>query len=194
MPPGKFFKGPELTAEAIDAQLEYVRSNPPRCLEPFDHSAVDDFEAPWDGHNQAVNPVFRLKCKCGSPTHEVHAFSWKNPDYPGTDNVTLSPVDLTCTACSKQSLLFDGERHGYSAELGLGASETTGEGERTKVECPRCGSAAMRLLVRFQLSDFVFSDEFNDYPGSRANLFGWLTLLGDCSCGDSWWTKDFDCT
>ncbi len=185
--------GVRRTRESLLDNLIFVHSNPPRCLASYLLAAARMPDASWDGHGEELNPVFLVQCTCGGTDHAIHGFSWQNPDYPESA-VFLSPIDLACTSCTKRSLLIDTDLHGYDAELGHGSTTVRGEGDPTTFQCESCGGDSMKTLIRFEYPPDVFGPEFNEFAGSRSDLFTWVTVVGRCTGCDGLWTvADFEC-
>ena len=173
--------------------LAYVNSRPPRCLAPFKIAPVEMPDAEWDGHGEELNPVFQVSCTCGSRAHSISGFSWR-PSEEAAERVFLSPIGLTCTSCSKQSVLIDTDAHGYDAELGHGSTTVRGEGDPMKFRCEKCSNESMEVLVRFEYPADVFGDDFEDFKGGRADLFTWVSVVGRCQgCKGLWAVADYEC-
>ncbi len=173
--------------------LAYVNSHPPRCLASFKIAAVAMPDAEWDGHGEELNAVFQVSCTCGSRAHSISGFSWR-PSEKASQRVFLSPIELTCTSCAKQSLLLDTDAHGYDAELGHGSATRRGEGDPAKFRCEKCSEESMEALIRFEYPDDVFGDEFKDFRGGRADLFTWVSVLGRCQgCKGLWAVAGYEC-
>jgi hypothetical protein len=191
-------------------QQSYFRSHPPRCIAGFNATPVELTDAKFDGHPslselnlhvpavsieapEHINPVFALKCSCGSARHFVHGFRWTNPDF---DNavVFLSPLSLECASCRKQSPLLDTDVHGYDAEQGGGSATVRGQGEPVVFECPQCGRQPLEALVRFEYPDDLFDGDFPEFAGRQQDLFTWFSLLGRCpQCSKLLAVADFEC-
>jgi hypothetical protein len=139
-----------------------------------------------------INPVFALSCRCGRDRQYVHCYRWVNPDYGG-EAVTLSPLDLECTACRAITPLLDTDMDGYDGELG-GSATARGEGVRTVFECPTCGRQPLQTFVRFEYPDDLFDGDFPEFAGREQELFTWFNLVGKCpQCSQLLTVADFEC-
>lgn len=170
---------------------EYFRSHPPRCLAEFSVNPVEFRGATFEG--LAFRPVFQVMCACGSDTGMIKGFHWRNPDYNNVE-VFLSPIEFTCSACRRTSLLIDTDQHGYDAELGHGSATCRARGTPGVFQCNRCKSASMEVFAQFEYPDDLFEDDFPQARGRERDLFSWFFLYSRCAeCGSQFDVTDFEC-
>jgi hypothetical protein len=192
-------------------QASYFRSHPPRCIAGFVARPTELPGVEFDGHismsqlnlevppgvtidaPEHTNPVFNLSCRCGGDGHYVHCHRWANPDFRN-QVVTLSPLDLECSACRAITPLLDTDAHGYDAELGHGTATVRGQGERVVFECPICGRQPLQAFVRFEYPDDLFDGDFPEFAEREEELFTWFSLVGRCSkCSQMLAVAEFEC-
>jgi hypothetical protein len=141
-------------------------------------------DGPLDGHGEELNTAFALRCSCGQADLVILGHPWREPGRHG-GLVILSPLQLSCPACSRTSPLFDTDLHGYDAELGMGGGMLRGEGQPSPYVCPACEGRSFQAVARFEYPDDLFDEEFEDYRGREQDLFTWFSLHARCtSCGE----------
>jgi hypothetical protein len=171
----------------------YYREHPPRCTRGFAVSVADLTGVAWDGHGEALNPVFAVSCRCGSRFHKIHGYQWRNPDFNNME-VVLSPIELSCTACSARTLLVDTAIHGYDSELGNGSATVRAQGSAAEVPCEKCSATSLQVYIRFEYPEDLFDGEFDDFPGGKEDLFSWVSVAARCSqCGSLSTPVEFEC-
>ena len=173
---------------------EYFENNPPRCLDGFDVMPVELVGAVFDGHGEALNPVFQVRCKCGYDKGILSGYFWVNPDYANDKELFISPITITCGECKRTQELIDTDKHGYDVELGSFSCTGRGLGRHGSYACPKCGQENMEIFVRFEYSEELFDDDFAEAKGREQDLFSWFSLHGRCDqCGATLDITDFEC-
>jgi hypothetical protein len=173
---------------------EYFASHPPRCLHGFDVVPVELVGAVFDGHGQALNPVFQVRCRCGYDKGIIKGYFWVNPDNADERLLFISPISVTCGRCGTTEELIDTDKHGYDVELGHGSYTVGGEGRHGSYQCAECRAENMEIFVRFEYSEDLFGVDFEDIRGREQDLFSWFSLHGRCAqCGATTDITDFEC-
>jgi hypothetical protein len=173
--------------------FDYLWTHPPRCIQGFEAQRADLPEVVFDGHGEELNTVFGLRCTCGHTTHFVLGHYWRNPDY-NNRLVFLGPIALRCKACEKVTELIDTDIHGYDAELGHVYTKMREDGERAEFKCEACGVQSFEVYARFEYTEDLFGDDFEDFRGREQDLFSWFSLVGTCSsCSQMHGVADFEC-
>lgn len=189
------------------ANQGFLLSHIPRCIMGFEATIHTAPAFPLDGHASTADfgpdasekiiasdqllSSFAVACACGSQHHSIKGYSWQNPNFENLE-VFLSPINLSCVSCAKESVVFDSDLHGYNAELGLGSRSVRAEGALSLFGCSQCDSCSFEVSTCFEFSDYVFEDE--DFKGREQDFFGWFTLLGKCAaCGAEHLVADFEC-
>jgi hypothetical protein len=189
--------------ECVKEFVEFVSENPPSCIAEFRPVCVgqqneeETLNACWVG--------FHIRCSCGGNHYRVIG----NADDDGVmgSGALLSPLSLVCVDCSRESLLFDIEQHGYNAALGY-CDDTQEEGESVEFDCKKCGHSSFSVLVSFLYTSESFDggegeedDKIEDKGGQfrkaaqRAkDQFQAFALMGTCrSCGCEANIAECDC-
>jgi hypothetical protein len=139
------------------------------------------------------NLQFALACSCGGNQHFVHGYRWSDPEYASTP-LLISPIELECARCEKQTPWLDTDVHGFDVELGGIATNVRGQGHRGVYECNICGRQPLELVARFEYSDDLLKGDCREYEGRQQDLFGWFSLLGMCPlCLQMLRVADFEC-
>jgi hypothetical protein len=173
---------------------EYFATHPPRCLHEFDVAPVELVGAVFDGHGEALNPVFQVRCKCGCDKGIIKGYFWVNPDNANEQVLLISPISVTCGKCGTTQELIDTGKHGYDVELGSFSCTVRGEGTHGSYQCVKCSAENMETFVRFEYSEDLFDDDFAEARGREQDLFSWFSLHGRCAqCGTTADITDFEC-
>ncbi len=183
--------------KTLEDQAVYYASHPPGCIGGFRSKPVRLKGVQFDGHLSPpeLNPHFQLFCTCGHDHHAVTGYHWRNPDYHN-DQVFLSPISLRCASCGKESELIDTDRHGYDAELSGMVATVRAKGTLGEYPCPKCGTNAVQVFVRFEYPDDVldFEEDYPKHRGRLQELFSWFSAVGKCpNCSQLFPIADFEC-
>ena len=174
------------------SDLHYFMTHPPRCIAGFRPAALDAGlpDVQFDGHGEEWNPVFRLRCSCGSSEFELRGYSVVEPEY----SLFLSPLEAQCTTCKTTTPLLDTDVHGYDAELGHGSATRRAEGGASAFQCPTCSAERGSLFMRFEFTQDLFDGSFDDVQVQKEDLFTWVSCVSQCSaCGSQNLVSDFEC-
>ena len=173
-------------------QIDFFRSNPPRCLANF---AVTPCELPgveFDGHGEPLNTIFRVACYCGSAKHFIVGYNWQNPDF-GNQSVFLSPILLRCESCARLTELIDTDIHGHDGEQG-GSCTVRSEGRQQDFGCFNCGPRSFEVFTRFEYPSDLLDGDCELYRGRESDFFTWFSLRGICSeCKTFQDITDYEC-
>lgn len=173
-------------------QLDHHSINPPKCLAGFVVTPAARLGVWQGGHSGSLIVAFRVSCACGSPSHFVNGYRWKNPDYHNVD-VFLSPIELRCASCNRTALLIDTDIHGHDGEMSCSCT-ARGEGTPSDFACTQCGIQAFEVFSQFSYPDDLFEPELDKFRGRESDLFDWFDLCGVCmKCGQLREITDFEC-
>ena len=171
-----------------------MQSHPPRCLNGFDVLPVEMVGAAFDGHPEALNPTFKIRCKCGHDKGKLTGYFWVNADYDKNKELFISPIEFTCKLCGNAAEIIDTDKHGYDAEGGFGSCCVRGEGRKGEYKCLKCSSVNMEVFVRFEYPEDLFGEYSEDIRGKEQDYFTWFSLHGRCEkCQTKFDITDFEC-
>ena len=165
--------------------VERAWATPPRCLAPF---CPEPLRNPPNQLNIFDDlGFFRITCPCGG-------LRFKAFGYPQEDGFFASPLKLACTACNRESEIFDIASHGYDAELGNRCSSTRGAGERSAYQCPSCQSEIIEPLAGFSYQIEPIEDMSPGEQQRLHDLFDWFYLEALCvNCRAVSGISDYEC-
>lgn len=137
-----------LTSDDIEVKRQYYQSNPPSCLSELNVKSADLSMVHFDGHGEALNSFWVLRCRCGSADFRATMYSGINDSWSKTEPVLASPVSFACISCDSTAVIFDSKKHGYDPvatgnSYSLFGPEWDGA-ERVTHVCPKCQNAALR--------------------------------------------------
>jgi hypothetical protein len=163
---------------------QYYVDHPPRCLSAVRAEPVELDDIVFDGHSvESPNSVFRLVCKCGSPSHYFLGVLNSDPDPFGVPNAfgafMENEFSLRCASCNRATELLDCRKHGYDGEMGNRHGEKT-EGSRGELECPDCGGKHFQVFARFEYPKTLMEEVDEDWRGREQDLFSWFTFVVAC--------------
>ena len=185
-----------LTSDDIETQRQYYQSNPPSCLSELNVKPADLSKVHFDGHGEALNSFWVLRCRCGSADFQATMYSGINDSWSKTEPVLVNPVSFACVSCNNGAVIFDSKKHGYDIvatgdSYSLFGPDWSGA-ERVTYSCPNCQNTALRYIARFEYPNDLYSDSFSDFRGTEQDLFSWISLIFLCpSCRSS--SIFFDC-
>ena len=156
--------------------FKFLQNHPPRCLDNYITTPYDGKVVVIDGHGTEWNTFFQLQCSCGGKTHSVLGHYWENPESGAV--FFIGPIATRCSTCGVVNELFDIKIHGYDAELGYGCFSERGEGDKSTFECSGTTETSFVLIARFEYTDDLFDDDFNEAKGIEKELFTWFSLHG----------------
>jgi hypothetical protein len=173
-------------------QVDFFRSNPPRCLANFIVTPCELPGVEFDGHGEPLNSIFRVTCHCGSAKHFIVGYTWQNPDY-GNRSVFLSPISLRCGSCARLTELIDTDIHGHDGEQGASCTARS-EGRKEDFACPNCGPQTFEVFTRFEYPSVLVDSDDELYRGRESEFFSWFSLCGICSaCNKFQDITDYEC-
>ena len=150
--------------------------------------------AVFDGHGEALNPVFQVRCKCGHDKGIIKGYFWVNPDNADNRVLFMSTISVTCAECGTTRELIDTDKHGHDVEIGGFSCTGRSQGTEGSYQCAKCGSENMEVFMRFEYSEELFDDDFVEARGREQDLFSWFSLHGRCGeCGTTADITDFEC-
>ena len=164
----------------MEDQIDFYSRNPPSCIDGFDveYTSTDNLEL--DGHGEEINPAFKLACECGNTELTILGHYWSNPETRET--FFVSPLSAKCSECSIETSIFDIQKDGYDTVLGHGCYSAYGEGKAEPYKCASCHKPTkFEAIARFEYTDDLFDDDFEEARGREKELFTWFSLHGHCS-------------
>jgi hypothetical protein len=149
----------------VDAQIEHYELHPPRALAGLNVEAVDlDFD--FTVHDDTVNTIFELSCRCGNTLFEMSAI---------LDGGRIAPpITATCSNCGNGHVVFDPNHHGYGATVD-GDHYVHGPGaHEVELGCETVDSPH-HVFMRFEYPEDVLVD--GEHDGIEQDLFTFVTIL-----------------
>ena len=111
--------------------IQRLRTAPPTCVSGFKLTPAE-LPEPWDDNPRSV---WQLACPCGSEHARLLGYAISDyTDWPGGENIFISPIGFECAACGEVTEILDTDIHGYNAEVGklepdgVGSVKYRGEG------------------------------------------------------------------
>ena len=186
---------PNSTTDPLAAVWERIRNHPPRCLsgvlarrDTVATRAVGGNGAFWEIAHP--DPAQR-------PVLFGHFLSrrWPDTHAPFRGLVLLSPLTIRWEPSGEEAVVFDGTRHGYDPEHGVGRVHTTGWAGRARWHNPDGPSADPVFVARF--GDYQFDPAAALTTAERVrpeDFFGWYTLFEvDRSTGRVTAVTEYEC-
>jgi len=158
-------------------QAAYYSGHPPAAIGGLRPAAVSLGSFAFDGHGSPVNVVFELTCECGNKGFHVLAHDG--------DEWVVDPVYVRCSACAKQTAIFDARSQGYDGALGHLPETAAPTTALQELSADGIGPAPYRVAVRYEYAEDVLADpDFADWKGREAELFTWFTVVARPLAGD----------
>jgi hypothetical protein len=158
---------------ALEEQLAYYRSHPPKALESLRVRALDQVDFTFDGHGEPINAIFEVTCPCGGGKF-VAVGNWD-----GEDDVE-PPITLECAECERDHVVFDEALHGHERAVG-NAYCPPDDRDLAPVELGEA-IAPYEIVVRFELPSDVLGDPA--YSGREQEHFTWISILARTEEGE----------
>jgi hypothetical protein len=163
--------------------IQRLRTAPPTCVSGFKLTPAE-LPEPWDDNPRSV---WQLACPCGSEHARLLGYAISDyTDWPGGENIFISPIGFECAACGEVTEILDTDIHGYNAEVGklepdgVGSVKYRGEGPRLAYPCPGCGGKLFAVTVGFVFWPGAI-EVFLDEPGWRWEDF-FSAFVCYCRC------------
>ena len=178
---------------------ERVRTHPPRCLAGFQVRADSDATRAVRAKLGGDGVLFELLPPSPDQTPVLLGRYLDKEWPPGWDawlqgRILVSPLAIRWEPSGRVVELFDGSRHGYNPEHGIGAVHCRGDTNRVEYEWPGepCREPALVVCLSYQFEEAL---ELEGEEAARPeDFFDWLTLVawsradGSVRC-----ITDFEC-
>jgi len=159
-------------------QNAYYASHPPAAIAGLRPVPVNLGGMAFEGHGSEINAIFELTCECGNKGFHVLAHDG--------DEWVVDPVYVRCSACARQTVIFDARTQGYDGALGHLPETPLPTTALQELSADGIGPAPYRVAVRYEYTDDVLADpDFADWKGREAELFTWLTVIVRPLSGDA---------
>ncbi len=126
-----------------------------------------------------------LKCKCGNSEFKVKTYRYTED---GEVCIDGSYVEVQCTKCNTEHLVFDANKHGWDGFVCGGYSKREEDDELEEFKCTECGGSSFDVNVYIssqgpddfaeQLEEEIENGDFK--KDDWINAFDWITISLTC--------------
>jgi hypothetical protein len=170
----------------LEEMIAFYNEHPPYCLAGFSVNPVTLDGITYDGHGEATNSLFQISCQCGGRAHNLIAESAHQRVEMRGEDLVADNFSVKCTACKKQTPLFDAALHGYDAEVSKIEEPTVSKNESPKrylyplvYSCQNCNERAFEIFTRFEYPEDILDDP--EFPNNVHDFFSWFTVVVRCT-------------
>jgi hypothetical protein len=168
--------------------MDYLRRTPPRCVRNNASDPHVDIVARLSSDvGTSGFSCFGIRCNCDSRIGSLIGASCETVDGSFWDG----PLVFKCSACGRETQIFDPATDGYDAEIGA-ADDISESTLRSEYSCPSCGAPSHNIALAFgyQMTD-VAPDEFR---GRDEDFFDACLVYVRCThCADVSQASVFEC-